>query len=402
MKTYDAIIIGAGAAGLMATAQLVKRGKKVLLLDSAKKAGEKIRISGGGRCNFTNLKVTADNFLSNNPSFCISALKRFSSQDFINLVEKHQISYHQKTLGQLFCDDSSSQIIQMLLKECQIDNPEYDDKIILDTIVLDIQKTADNFLVTTNRGSFESTSLVIASGGLSIPKMGASDFGYKIARKFGLKIIQTTPALVPFTLSPELLEQTKALSGVAAPSIVAFKKRKFTESLLFTHKGLSGPAILQISSYWQHNNEIIINMTPDLEVFSWLQAEKNSKPKQEIHNVLAALLPKSLVLFILDQCNIRGSLADLSNQKLKIIADNINSWKVIPSGTEGFAKAEVTLGGVDTDEISSQTFESKKVKNLYFIGEVLDVTGHLGGYNFQWAWSSGYAAGQQILSFTTK
>ena len=396
MKLCDAIIIGAGAAGLMCALQAGKRGKKVLLLDSAKNVGEKIRISGGGRCNFTNLNIAADNFLSNNPAFCISALKRFSAQDFIAMVEKYQIAYHEKTLGQLFCDGSSKQIIQMLLAECAQNNVE----IVLETVVKNIQKSAENFLVETEQQIFETKALVIATGGLSIPKMGATDFGYKIARQFGLKIIQPTPALVPLTLSEEILQQTRILSGVAVEAMVSCGKRKFKEGLLFTHKGLSGPVILQISSYLKKGDEIIINLAPQVDVFAWLTEEKQNRLKnksgQEIHNVLNGILPKSLVSYILYQTNIGGNLTDLSNQKLKQIANQINHWKIIPSGTEGFAKAEVTKGGVDTDEISSKTFASKKVKNLYFIGEVLDVTGHLGGYNFQWAWSSGYAAGQSI------
>ena len=386
---YNTIIIGAGAAGLMCAIQAGKRGRKVLLLDAAKNVGEKIRISGGGRCNFTNLNITADNFLSNNSAFCISALRRFSAQDFIALVEKYQIAYHEKTLGQLFCDGSSKQIIQMFVDECGKNNVE----IILETAVQNIQKNADNFSLQTQYKNFECNSLVIATGGLSIPKMGATDFGYRIARQFGLKIIQPTPALVPLTLSDEMLEQTKVLSGVALEAVVVCGKRKFREGLLFTHKGLSGPVILQISSYWQKGDEIIINLAPQKDIFAWLCEEKQNKPKQEIHNILNPILPKSLVSFILSQVSVGGNLADLSHKKLQQIANQINHWKITPSGTEGFAKAEVTRGGVDTDEISSKTFEAKKVKNLYFIGEVLDVTGHLGGYNFQWAWASGYAAG---------
>ena len=401
-KFYDAIIIGAGAAGLMCAIEAGKRGKKVLLLDSAKNVGEKIRISGGGRCNFTNLNISADNFLSQNPFFCISALKRFSQHDFIALINKHQIAYHQKTLGQLFCDGSAKQIIVMLLDECR----KYNVEIILEIKVKNIQKIADKFLVKVNQKNLtdqeilECSSVVVATGGLSIPKMGATDFGYKVAKEFGLKIIDPTPALVPLTLSDDLLVQTKELSGVAVPAIVSCGQgkfgREFAESLLFTHKGLSGPVILQISSYWKIGDEITIDLAPKIDVFVWLQNEKLNRPKQEIHNVLATILPKSLVFYILNNSAILGNLADLNNAKLKTIADNINRWKVIPSGTEGFSKAEVTLGGVDSDEISSKTFECKRIANLYFVGEILDVTGHLGGYNFQWAWSSGYAAGQYL------
>ncbi len=392
MKSYDTIIIGAGAAGLMCAIQAGKRGGKVLLIDAAKNVGEKIRISGGGRCNFTNLNIKADNFLSNNPAFCISALKRFTTQDFISLIEKYQITYHEKTLGQLFCDGSSKQIIQMLLEECSQNNVE----IILEVVVKEITKNADNFLVQTGSQIFETKSLVIATGGLSIPKMGATDFGYRIARQFGLKIIQPTPALVPLILDDETISQTKILSGVSLETVVSCGKRRFQEGLLFTHKGLSGPVILQISSYWKKGAEIVINLAPQKDVFSWLCEEKNLRPKQEIHNILSTFLPKSLALFIINKTNVFGNLADLSNSKLTKIANQINYWKIIPVGTEGFAKAEVTLGGVDTDEISSKTFEVKKVPNLYFIGEVLDVTGQLGGYNFGWAWASGYAAGLSV------
>ncbi|MCE3254599.1 MAG: hypothetical protein K0R25_93 [Rickettsiaceae bacterium] len=396
MKSHDVIIIGAGAAGLMCAIEAGKRGKKVLLLDSAKNVGEKIRISGGGRCNFTNLNISADNFLSQNPSFCISALKRFTQHHFISLVEKYGIAYHHKTLGQLFCDGSSRQIIDMLLEECRKNNVQ----IILETRVDEVSKVAGNdignFEVKTDRGIFGCSSLVIATGGLSIPKMGATDFGYKIARKFGLKIIQPTPALVPLTFDNEMLERTKSLSGVSVMARATLGKRKFDESLLFTHKGLSGPVILQISSYWKKGEKININLAPQTDVFAWLQSEKLERPKQEIHNILTAILPKNLVLYILGQAEIGGCIADINNQKLRKISDAINNWQVAPDGTEGFAKAEVTLGGIDTDEISSKSFESKKVAGLYFIGEVLDVTGHLGGYNFQWAWSSGYAAGQCV------
>jgi hypothetical protein len=394
IKFYNTIIIGAGAAGLMCAISASKNGNKVLLLDAAKKVGEKIRISGGGRCNFTNLNITADNFLSQNPSFCISALKRFGTQDFLNLIHKHNISYHEKTLGQLFCDGSSQQIIDMLLDECKQGGVE----ILLETKIENVQKDADNFSIKAIQEIFKCKSLVIATGGLSIPKMGATDFGYKIAKQFGLKITPPTPALVPLTLSEEMLQHTRSLSGVSLEVVVACNKRKFKEGLLFTHKGLSGPAILQISSYWQAGQEIVVNFAPDKDVFSWLVEERKTKPKQEIQNVLTTILPKSLVLFIMQQTKISGNLADLSNEKLKQIANKINSWKITPNGTEGFAKAEVTKGGVSTDEISSKTFESKKVKNLYFIGEVLDVTGHLGGYNFAWAWASGNAAGVGLSS----
>ena len=403
MTLSDVIIVGAGAAGLMCAIEAGKRGRKVLVLDGNQNVGEKIRISGGGRCNFTNLHISKDNFISNNPEFCISALQRFGSEDFIALMNKHQISYHQKTLGQLFCDHSAKQIIDMLLFECQENNV----KIILQVKVQNVEKVTEQFLVKTNQGQFFCQALVVASGGLSIPKMGASDFGYKIAQNFGLKIINPSPALVPFTLGEKILEKTQFLAGVALPVLVSCGKRKFSESLLFTHKGLSGPAILQISTYWKKEQTITINFAPKLDVFAWLKEIKNSQinkiennainlSKQEISNLLANILPKKLALFITKELQVVGTVAEISNKKLQQIAQQVNCWNVMPCGTEGFAKAEVTLGGICTSEISSKTFQSYKINNLYFIGEVLDVTGHLGGYNFAWAWASGFVAGQFV------
>jgi len=392
MQFYDTIIIGGGAAGLMCAIESGKRGRKTLILEGSKNVGEKIRISGGGRCNFTNLNINRDNFLSQNPYFAISALSRFTQQDFIKLVEKHNIKYHEKTLGQLFCDISSKEIINMLLTECA----ENDVKIILNNKVKTIAKENDNFNVSSSNGNFKCDSLVIATGGLSIPKMGATDFGYKIAKQFGLKIINPEAALVPFTLAAEILEETKKLAGVSVISDVKIGNKIFREGLLFTHKGLSGPAILQISSYWQKNQEITINLAPKADILTLIEAKKQENPQQDINNLLATIIPKSLASYILEKNNIRGKLINLSKKKIQILSNNINYWKIIPSGTEGFAKAEVTIGGVDSNEISSKTFEAKKVKNLYFIGEVLDVTGHLGGYNFQWAWSCGFAAGQFV------
>jgi predicted Rossmann fold flavoprotein len=392
MKFYDVIIIGGGAAGLMCAIEAGKRGQKTLILEGSKNVAEKIRISGGGRCNFTNLNINRDNFLSQNPHFAISALSRFTQNDFIDLVKKHNIQYHEKTLGQLFCNTSSQEIINMLLRECEENNVE----IILNSKVNSIAKINNNFHIKGNMGDFQSGSAVIATGGLSIPKMGATDLGYKIAKEFGLKIIPPTPALVPFTLPIKTLEQTRKLAGVSIMADVKIGNKIFREGLLFTHKGLSGPVILQISSYWQKNQKITINLAPKTDIFTWLETEKNHKAKQDIHNLLATILPKSLAGYILDKHGIQGQLIDLNKKKLQIIANNINFWEITPNGTEGFSKAEVTLGGVDSNEISSKTFESKKVKNLYFIGEVLDVTGHLGGYNFQWAWSCGFAAGQFV------
>ncbi len=406
MKNYDAIIIGAGAAGLMCAAFAGKRGRKILLIDHAKKVGEKIRISGGGRCNFTNLHTTPKNFISNNPNFCVSALSRFTQNDFIELVKKHEISFHEKTLGQLFCDFSSQQIIDMLLTQCREGGVE----IMLETEVKNIKKNEDDkkfALKIKNKNHDEALaeevscdSLVIASGGLSIPKMGASSFGYDVAKKFGIKIIPPYPALVPLTLAAELLEETKNLAGVALEALVSCvhgaKQISFREAILFTHRGLSGPAILQISSYLQKGQEFLINMAPDHNLYNVFLDEKKQKPRQEIITILNNFLPKSLAAYIAKTHNAQGRIADLSNQKLKEIATNINAWKIIPAANEGYAKAEVTGGGVDTNEISSKTFECKTVQGLYFIGEVLDVTGHLGGFNFQFAWSSGHGASQFI------
>ncbi|MFT6220561.1 MAG: putative Rossmann fold flavoprotein [Myxococcota bacterium] len=397
MKSFDVIIIGGGAAGLMCAATAKNFGRKVLLLDHADSVGKKIRISGGGRCNFTNLHNSPQNFLSENPHFCVSALKRFSSQDFINLVKKHQIDFHEKTLGQLFCDGSSQQIIDMLLKMC--DDEDSSKKVVVQTNIAVEKITKNdqgNFEVKTNFEVLNCQSVVIATGAPSIPKMGATGFGYEIARQFGLKTTQTTPALVPLTFDERLLKKTKSLSGVALDAIVSVGKTRFQEAILFTHRGISGPVILQISSYWQSGQEITINFAPNIEMFNWLKKEKETNPKQEIKNFLAKTLPKSFANFVVDKIAIQGNIADLSNLKLKQIGDFVNGWKVVPSGTEGFAKAEVTLGGVKTDEISSKTFESKKVPGLFFIGEVLDVTGHLGGHNFQWAWASGNAAGEVV------
>ncbi len=488
MKHYDVIIIGAGAAGLMCAAVAGKRGRKVLLIDHSKKFGEKIRISGGGRCNFTNIHTTPKNFISQNPHFAVSALQRFTAEDFVAMVEKHQIAFHEKTLGQLFCDFSSQQIIDMLLTECKEGGVE----ILLETLAKNIKKIekksqSDNLnskasgpshladkglnaatknisyknftLKIENKNAEEALpeqvscqSLIIATGGLSIPKMGASSFGYDIARKFGIKIIEPFPALVPLTLDKSTLEVSKNLAGVAveaivscvtqsdlasfvsvsanfaiSPQLVSSRSNKgsvaqqalslnnkysmaqsassssnkgsatriisFREAILFTHRGLSGPAILQISSYLQKGQELTINMAPDHNIYDIFLTEKKQKPKQEVITILHKYLPKSLATYIAQKHNSQGWIADIANQKLKEIADDVNSWKLLPEGNEGYAKAEVTAGGVDTNEISSKTFECKSAQGLYFIGEVVDVTGHLGGFNFQFAWASGAAAG---------
>ena len=390
MTKFDVVIIGAGAAGLMCALTAGQRGRKVLLLDHAKAVGEKIRISGGGRCNFTNLHTAPKNFISHNSHFCVSALKRFTQHDFIALVKKHEIAFHEKTLGQLFCDISSRQLIEMLLKECADGAVE----IRLETSAGKIKKSENLFEIEIGDELIQSESLVIATGGLSIPKIGATGFGYDVARQFGLKIKQTIPALVPLTLAEEILCKTKNLSGVAVDAVVSCGKINFREAILFTHRGLSGPAILQVSSYLQHGEKIVINLLPEIDVFVQLQEAKKLQPKQQLPSFFTQFLPKSLAIFLAEQANHQGNLSDLSNKKIKEISDLINRWTPVTTGTEGYAKAEVTLGGIDSNEISSKTFEAKSVPNLFFVGEVLDVTGWLGGFNFQWAWASGRAAGE--------
>ncbi len=391
-EPFDIIIIGAGAAGLMCAIEAGKRGRRVLVLDHAAKPAEKIRISGGGRCNFTNIHAAPENYLSQNPRFCVSALKRYCPQDFIDLVDRYQIKWHEKTLGQLFCDNSAKDIINMLLRECEQNGVA----IVTSTEVEEINKDAELFRLTTSRGPYACHKLVIACGGPSIPKMGASSFGYKIARQFGLHVIDPRAGLVPLTFSGPIKEKLSALSGVSVEAEVKFGKVKFREALLFTHRGLSGPAILQISSYWREGEPVRINMLPDQDMFALLKAAKDHSPKQELVTLLAEHLPRRLAQFIGEETGIEGRLADLSHKKLHLVAAMINDWQILPNGTEGYRTAEVTVGGVDTDELSSKTFEAQKVPGLYFIGEVVDVTGHLGGYNFQWAWASGHACGQVI------
>ena len=390
---YDVIIIGAGAAGLMCAIEAGKRGRKTWLIDHSTKPAEKIRISGGGRCNFTNIHTKPVNFLSGNQHFCKSALSQYTQQDFITLVEKHDIAYHEKKLGQLFCDGSAQQIIDMLLKECAEAGVRVTTETTANTIEV-VDKVG--FSVNTNHGSHETTSLAIATGGLSIPKIGATKFGYDIARQFGLTVLETLPALVPFTFQSQFLDRCKALSGLSVEATVSCNKITFSEGLLFTHRGLSGPSILQISSYWREGDEIIVNLTPNTDMLNFFKSRRNENPKQEIKTALSHILPKRLADSICDVEQIAGRLADLPNAKLETLANAVNVWRIKPAGTEGYRTAEVTLRGIDTDELSSRTMESKKQPGLYFIGEVVDVTGHLGGFNFQWAWSSGYAAGQHV------
>jgi predicted Rossmann fold flavoprotein len=387
----DVLVIGAGAAGMMCAIEAGKRGRNVMIIDHAEAPGEKIRISGGGRCNFTNLHCTPANFLSDNPHFCKSALSRYTQQDFIKLVEKHGIHWHEKTLGQLFCDDSARQIIQMLVTEMQSAKA----RLFLDTAVSEITHDGSAYQTETDRGTIESTSLVIATGGLSIPKMGATGFGYDIARQFGHSIVPTRAALVPLLFAPDILAATKPLAGLSIdPSSVSHQKTSFREGMLFTHKGISGPSILQISSYWQEGDEIRLDLLPDTDAFEELKKRRQTQARQMLHNVLAMLVPKRLADIVCAELETDMPMADLSDKKLRLIADRLQNWRVTPTGSEGYRTAEVTRGGLDTRELSSKTMESQKQPGLYFIGEVVDVTGWLGGYNFQWAWSSGWVAGQ--------
>jgi predicted Rossmann fold flavoprotein len=386
-SSKDVVVIGGGAAGLFCAIEAGKRGRKVLVLEHSDRVGKKIAISGGGRCNFTNLHTRPDNFVSANRHFCKSALARYTPADFIALVSKHGIKYHEKKLGQLFCNEGSQQIIEMLLQECADAGVEIRCGCQVRSISHD-----QEFALETNQGRFVSSSLVIATGGLSIAPLGATDFGYCIARQFGLEIEQPRPALVPFTLSSAVQRQLSSLSGISLDSLVNFGEVEFRENILVTHRGLSGPAILQISLYWEPGSPIVINLLPDHEVLELLKDKQNSEI--ELANLLALYLPRRFAHAWCDLYVPSRPLKQFNDSQLSEIARKIQQFQITPAGTEGFKKAEVTVGGVATAELSSQTMESKRVPGLYFIGEVVDVTGQLGGFNFQWAWASGYAAGQ--------
>jgi predicted Rossmann fold flavoprotein len=388
----DVIVIGAGAAGMMCAIRAGQRGRSVLVLDHAKSPGEKIRISGGGRCNFTNIHAGPKNFLSANPHFCKSALARFTPADFVAMVDRHKIAWHEKTLGQLFCDDSAKDIIHMLLDEMRSAGAEWQ----LRTEIAGIEKTDGGFRVSTSEGAYDCASLVIATGGKSIPKMGATGFAYRIAEQFGLAMTETRPGLVPLTLDPVLLEAIAPLSGIAAPAEIRHGKTAFREALLFTHRGLSGPAILQISSYWREGEGITVDIEPDVDLLQHLKRAKQTNGRQSAQTALAEILPKRLAQYLTEREGISGNMADLSDKALSRLADAAQNWTVKPSGSEGYRTAEVTLGGIDTSALDSKTMEAKAVPGLYFIGECVDVTGWLGGYNFQWAWASGFAAGESL------
>lgn len=392
MEHFDVIILGAGAAGLLCAINCAGRGRKTLVLEKSNKAGKKILMSGGGRCNFTNLQCAPENFISDNPRFCISALRQYTQNDFIDRVNRHHIAWHEKAQGQLFCDESSRQILAMLLNDCNSAGV----RIITDCETRRVS-ASDGFSLETGCGEFRAQSLVVASGGLSIPKMGGSGFGYQLARDFGHSIIPTRPALVPFTFTGSLHDMFAELSGISVHVMASCRDQSFTDDLLFTHRGISGPAILQLSSYWHEGDSISISLLPEIDIIGLLREQKRKNPKLLLKTCLNELLSRKLVqnleqLWWADKSNL--ALAEWPDQSLQAIAGHLQQWGIKPAGTEGYRTAEVTAGGVNTHELSSKTMESKLQPGLYFIGEVVDVTGHLGGFNFQWAWSSGHVAGQ--------
>ena len=389
----DVLILGAGAAGMMCAIRASQRNRSVIILDHAKAPGEKIRISGGGRCNFTNIYAGPKNYLSQNPHFAKSALARYTPRDFLDLVEKHKIAWHEKTLGQLFCDDSAKDIIRMLLMEMQAVGA----KLRLQTEIAAVEGMATGgFRVATLQGVIEAKSLVVATGGKSIPKMGSTGFAYKLAEQFGLALVEPRPGLVPLTLDPSQLERLSPLSGVAVPADISHGKTTFREALLFTHRGLSGPSILQISSYWREGDAIRLKLEPEQDIAEKLKAAKKANGRQSAQTALGEILPKRLAQYLVEQSGLTSHLADLSDKALTALAASAQDWQIRPSGSEGYRTAEVTLGGVDTGRLDSKSMQAKAVPGLYFIGEGVDVTGWLGGYNFQWAWASGYAAGESV------
>ncbi|MAQ99505.1 MAG: aminoacetone oxidase family FAD-binding enzyme [Oceanospirillaceae bacterium] len=395
-QSVDVLIIGAGAAGLFCAAQAGQRGHSVIVLDHANKAGKKILMSGGGRCNFTNYYIEPQRYLSANPHFCKSALSRYTQWDFIALVDAYAIPYHEKKDGQLFCDNKASDILSMLLSECEKSGAE----VCLDTAVERIEKTAAGFRLETSRGPLTCASLVIATGGPSIPTLGATGFGYDIARQFGLDVLPVRAALVPFTITDQNKALCSALSGTSMPVTVECNNKSFSDDLLFTHRGLSGPAMLQISSYWQPGDSLLIDLLPGRDIAGDLRAAQQHKPKTHLRNWLADVTTQKFAELWLDQEALQlpasRPLAEVSGKQIQLLAGSLHRWQVKPSGTEGYRTAEVAIGGVNTDELSSKTMEAKKVPGLYFIGEVVDVTGHLGGFNFQWAWSSAYAVAEAL------
>ena len=402
MKHCDVLIIGASASGLMCAIEAGKRGRQVIVLDHAAKAGKKIRIAGGGRCNFSNYNVSAENFLSENKHFCKSALSRYQYYDFLALVGDYQIPWHERDHGQLFCDRSANDIVQMLLSECQKYLVTIQLNCHIDSVSqTNVDKKNSAFMVKTSTGVYDSASLVIATGGLSVSKMGASDFGLRMARQFGLHIIPTRPGLVPLTYNTRDNKKYKQLAGIALEAEISYGNQVFKENLLFTHKGISGPAVLQISSYWrvedsQSGKSILIKLLPDMDLYEWLLEQQLQQPKTLLKNILSQKIPKRLVESFCPLNQMDKPVNQYNLAGLKTIANIFQDWHFWPDATEGYRVAEVTVGGIDTNDLSSRTMQAKNVDGLYFIGEVVDVTGHLGGYNFQWAWSSGYAAGQFV------
>lgn len=396
MPHYDVVILGAGAAGMMAAIEAGRRGRSVLLVDHAKYAGEKIRISGGGRCNFTNVNATVDKgrdrFLSQNPRFALSALSRYTPDMFIAMVRDHGISFHEKTLGQLFCDGPATQINTMLLGEMR----KAGVTMVLETMVESVgrDESGEGFAIQLSTSSITSDSLVVATGGKSIPKMGATGLGYQLATQFGLRLTDTRPALVPLTFETGALDRLKELSGIAADAIVSHGKTQFEEALLFTHRGLSGPSILQISSYWREGDAISIDLLPHRDAGEAIRAVRKTTPKVQVQTVLGSMLPKKLAQLLGDELDMTGMIGDFPDKKLALVEAKLKAWTLKPVGSEGYRTAEVTLGGVDTRDLDAKTMQARSVPGLYFVGEVVDVTGWLGGYNFQWAWASGWAAGQ--------
>ena len=390
MRAFDVVILGAGAAGMMAAIEASKRGRSVLVVDHARAPGEKIRISGGGRCNFTNVNTRPDRFISQNPKFAVSALKRYTPERFIGLVRAYGISYHEKTLGQLFCDGSSAQVVNLLTSEMGKAGATLE----LATTIESVEKSDAGFRVRLSSGEVAASSLVVATGGKSIPKMGATGLGYKLAEQFGLKLTETRPALVPLTFEPRILERLAPLSGISTDATVSANRKSFREALLFTHRGLSGPSILQVSSYWREGDAITVGLLPDMDVAATLKAARTATPRLALQTVLSDHLPKRLAQMLAEDIDLSGMIGDFSDKKIVMVADALTRWTLKPTGSEGYRTAEVTLGGVDTDGLSSTTMEARDVPGLYVIGEVVDVTGWLGGYNFQWAWASGWAAGQ--------
>ncbi len=392
MDRFDVVVIGAGAAGMMCAVEAAKRGRRVLVLDHARAAGEKIRISGGGRCNFTNIHTSPDRFISENPGFCISALKRYRPADIIALFERSGIAWHEKTLGQLFCDGSAVQVVDLFKAEMARHGAE----LRLAAPVRRLERTADGFTLALDGGEVACTSLVVATGGKSIPKMGATGFGYEVAQQFGVGVVSTRPGLVPLTLDPALLERLKPLAGVSVDAIIQAGRTRFAEAMLFTHRGLSGPAVLQASSYWAPGGEVTVDMAPGIDVFDLLRRARAQQPRQAIATVLAGVLPRRLAQLVAETDGAQGNIADAPDKVLRRTAEAVNAWRIRPAGSEGYRTAEVTVGGVDTRALDSRTMAAKAVAGLYFIGEAVDVTGWLGGYNFQWAWASGWSAGQTV------